>query len=275
MTSMSTPPAPHFSMVRSCFYRRQLSMCSLGLEVLLTAFCCQLLGRVFGKAQMAPSLSDCIRKLLEQQQVQAGDIALYLAGLKSLKRYDFPFRKLWALLALKGMSLDHPTVQDVATALLTLHRLAPHEARNAYSACLLLPGFQSLRFSSLLGPMKKGWGASNPKYATFWDASPVLEHLAAVDTPLSALSLETLRSHLILSCRLLCLHRGIDLARTLRTVSFVGGRPFMLLQRKGWTHPRWEEILVLDNCPLLSPRHLIRAYVQRTLALGSPGGPLL
>ena len=49
----------------------------------------------------------------------------------------------------------------------------------------------------------------------------------------------------------------------------------MLLQRKGWTHPRWEEILVLDSCPLLSPWHLIRAYVQRTLALGSPGGPLL
>jgi hypothetical protein len=236
---------------------------------------CQLLGGVFAKAQVAPSLSDCIRKLLEQQQVQPEDIDLYLAGLKSLKRYDLPFRKLWGLMALKGLSPDNPTVQGVATSLLALHRLAPNEARNAYSACLLLPGFQALRFSTLLGPMKKGWGKSNPKYASFWDASPVLEHLAGVQGPLTDLPIETLRSHLILVCRLLCLHRGIDLARTVRTVSFVGVRPFVLLQRKGWTHPRWEELLVLDSCPMLSPWHLMRVYVQRTRAMGSPGGPLL
>ena len=164
-------------------------------------------------------------------------------------------------MALKSLSTDTPTVQAVATSLLTLHSLAPNEARNAYSACLLLPGFQSLRFSTLLGPMKKGCGKSNPKYASFWDASPVLEHLAAVSTPLGSMPLETLRSHLILTCRLLCLHRGIDLARTVRTVSFVGARPFVLLQRKGWTKPRWEELLVLDSCPILSPWHLMRAYV--------------
>ena len=123
---------------------------------------CQLLGGVFAQAQVAPSLSDCIRKLLEQQQVQAEDISLYLAGLKSLKRYDLPFRKLWGLMSLKGLSPDNPTVQGVATSLLALHRLAPNEARNAYSACLLLPGFQALKFSTLLGPMKKGWGNPTP-----------------------------------------------------------------------------------------------------------------
>ena len=175
----------------------------------------------------------------------------------------------------KGLPLEDPTVQGVATALLALHNVAPNEARNAYSGCLLLPGFQSLRFNALLGPMKKGWGASAPKYATFWDASPILEHLAAGDCPLDLMPLETLRSSLILCCRLLCLHRGIDLARTQRTIAFEGERPFIWLRRKGWTKPRWEELLRLNRFVLISPWHLVRTYVQRTMSMGAPGGPLI
>ena len=101
----------------------------------------QLLGRVYAEAQMAPGLSDCIRKILEKQQVQSEDIDLYLGGLKSLKRYDLPFRKLWALMTLKGLLQEEPTVHNVALGLAALNSISQNEARNAYSACLLLPGF--------------------------------------------------------------------------------------------------------------------------------------
>ena len=138
-----------------------------------------------------------------------------------------------------------------------------------------LARFSGSALQFLIEAHEKGWGKPNPKYASFWDASPVLEHLAGVQEPLADLPLETLRRHLILVCKLLCLHRGIDLARTVRTVSSVGVRPVVLLQRKGWTHPRWEGLLILDSCPMLSPWHLMRAYVQRTEPMGRPGGPLL
>ena len=61
------------------------------------------------------------------------------------------------------------------------------------------------------------------------------------------------------------LHRSIDLARLHRTLSFVGGRPFILVQRKGWKCPRWEEVMVLPH-PSLSPFHLLRKYVELTEA---------
>ena len=221
---------------------------------------------------MAPGLSDCVRKVLEQQKVPSEDIDLYLGSMKSLKRYDLPFRKLWALMELKGIDIKDPTVQSVASGLIQLNLLSQSEARNAYSACLLIPGFQSLRFNPLLTPVKKLWNKGGPKYASFWDASPVLQHLAEPDVCLSTLPLPTLRERLTMATRLLSLYRGVDLARTQRTLSFIGAdRPFLLVQRKGWQRPRWEEVLSLPSAPQISPWHLISEYVARTSAV-VPGG---
>ena len=48
--------------------------------------------------------------------------------------------------------------------------------------------------------------------------------------------------------------------------------PFVLLQRKGWKKPRWEQIVVLEN-PERSPWHLLRHYVAQTSSL--PEGSLV
>ena len=69
-------------------------------------------------------------------------------------------------------------------------------------------------------------------------------------------------------------HRGINLSRTLRTLSVVDGVPLILLRRKGWPHPKWEQLLKYDEIPCLSPFHVMQAYVQKT-SFVAPGGPLL
>ena len=83
------------------------------------------------------------------------------------------------------------------------------------------------------------------------------------------------RVRLILTCRLITLHRGIDLSRMKRTVSVVNGRPFIKLRRKGWKVENWEQIIALPELPCLSPWHLIQHYVSVNRLHGNPGGPLL
>ena len=88
-------------------------------------------------------------------------------------------------------------------------------------------------------------------------------------------SLEQLRSRLIIVLRLLLLHRSVDLSRVLRTLSKVGGKYFILVQRKGWKTHRWEEILSFPDTPSISPWHLVRAYVAKTANFVPEGSPLL
>jgi hypothetical protein len=83
------------------------------------------------------------------------------------------------------------------------------------------------------------------------------------------------RDRLILVMRLLALHRGIDLARSLRTISVLQSKAFILVQRKGWVVPKWEQIINLPHSPNISPWHLLQKYVHLTATLGTPGGPLL
>ena len=55
----------------------------------------KLLGGRNASAPVAPSLCSVIRKKLELQKMQPPNIALYLARLKNLGRYDRAFKKLW------------------------------------------------------------------------------------------------------------------------------------------------------------------------------------
>ena len=85
----------------------------------------------------------------------------------------------------------------------------------AYSASLLVPGFENVRFSPLLTPLKRRWGDSTPKYAMFYDCQPMLKELAASKS-IASLSLLELRLHTILALRFCNLYRGCDLQNMVR-----------------------------------------------------------
>jgi hypothetical protein len=197
----------------------------------------------------------------------------YLGKLTSVTRYDKPFRVVWAMLLDKGIQPQTANVAEVVSVLLQLHSMSPAQARNAYSGLVLFPHLQALRFHQALVPYKKLWNSNVQKYASFWDAGQVLQALAA--TQLKPGDVGALRDRLILCCRLLALHRGVDLSRVVRTVSMVQGQPYILLKRKGWKTFKWEQVISLPHHPGISPWHLLQAYVQATHGQCHPGGPLL
>ena len=55
----------------------------------------------------------------------------------------------------------------------------------------------------------------------------------------------------------------------------VNGTPFMLIRRKGWKVPKWEQIISIPEAPSISPWHLIQKYVELTSVDVPPGSPLL
>ena len=55
----------------------------------------------------------------------------------------------------------------------------------------------------------------------------------------------------------------------------MSGVPFILVQRKGWPHKRWEEVLVMPDHPALSPWHLLKAYLALTFAHCPAGSEVL
>jgi hypothetical protein len=200
----------------------------------------RLLGGLNAKAKMAPSLHCCFRFLLEQQQMSPGDVQAVLDQQTNLARYDRAFRKLYAILENKGLEPLQAAAGDIVSSLMHLNKLSPSEARNAFAAMSLLPGFHHLSFHPLLKHVKRSWNNTVQKYSTFWDPLPILKTLQR-DKSLRDLSVIELRIRIILLFRLLALHRGIDLARTQRTLSRVQEKMFILLQRKGWRSPRWEQ----------------------------------
>ena len=234
----------------------------------------ELLGSIHARTQVAPGFSDCIRFLLEQQKIGDEEIRLAIKQLGPPERYDRPFKKLYVILQDKGIDPLKASIMEIASAILQLSEISIPEARNAYSAVCLLPGFESIRFCPVLKRLKSLWNQSTQKYATFWDPAPVLRKLIT-QKPLESLSVPELRNRLILLFRLLSLHRGIDLARTQRTISMVGDKAFVLVQRKGWKCPRWEQVVRNDKIPTLSPFHVMIKYVQKTAHLVPPGSPLL
>ena len=149
------------------------------------------------------------------------------------------------------MDLLSVSLDGLAGELLFLNAHSPPAARHAYSALLLIPGFEQLRFSPLLSRVKREWNHSEAKYATFWDASIFLKNL--VNEPLDWASVGAVRARLIICWRLIGLHRSVDLARLQRCVSLVGSTPFVLIRRKGWRTPKWEQVLSLPSLPSVSP----------------------
>ena len=138
---------------------------------------------------------------------------------------------------------------------------------------LLIPGFEALKFSPLLRAAKRRWGASAPRYATFWDPRPLL--LSLREQGLSTGSLNAIRDRLILCFRLIALYRSVDLERLYRKVSVVSGEPYVWVRRKGWMSPRWEKVVSIPGEEELSPWHLLMRYVSLTKEWAQPGSQVL
>ncbi len=140
-----------------------------------------------------------------------------------------------------------------------------NEARQAYSAFALVPGYEGLKFSPLL---KKTKSVSNPKYSDLWSGAKVLQTLS--QQPLYWQSIQQIRDRLILCLRLVHLCRSFDLQNTWRTLSFQDDQLFILIQRKGQKLAQWEPILKI-NCKNICPSNLLLSYVSLTQAFRPPG----
>ena len=118
--------------------------------------------------KVAPSLLDVIRKTLEDKQVQATYITSYLNDTKSLERYNHAFKVLWSWALREGLDPSSLTIDDVAGLIRSLDKVSTVEARMAYSAMLLVPGYDHLRFHPFLKVCKRLWNVSAIKYANVW-----------------------------------------------------------------------------------------------------------
>ena len=137
----------------------------------------QLHGAVYASAKVAPDLCAVIRKLLEEQKIPPPVVGDHLAQLTQLPRYDSAFKLLWGFLKHQGFDPVQCSPLEVAAAIVSIAKVSLSQARNAYSAMLLVPGFSLLKFQPLLAPCKRQWNAISEKYATFWDPSFVLRQL--------------------------------------------------------------------------------------------------
>ena len=231
----------------------------------------KLLGGGNATPSVAPSLSSVIRQKLELQGVQNAHIDTYLALLKSLDRYNRAFRKLFD--TLKKLDIDPwgAGTLEVVQGILKMSVESLSEAKMAYSASLLVPGFEAVRFSHLLTPLKRRWGDSTPKYAMVYDCQPMLKELASKAT-IACMSLMELRLHTILALRFCNLYRGCDLQNMIRELCWVQNSCFVKVKRKGWTSHRLEEIISVPSAPNISPWHLLMNYVHRTKCFVPQGG---
>ena len=162
---------------------------------------------------------------------------------KSLSRYNTSFKFFWAFCHIKGIDTQSATMSEVAGLLLQFDKVMSSHARFAYSSLLLISGLEQLTFNPMLRQIKRKWNDSQARYASFYDASDPIKKLAA--GKLNWQSIEQVRLRLLLCCRFLMLCRNIDLAQMYRTISTVNGKPFVLIQRKGWKKSQWEALF--DN----------------------------
>ena len=168
-----------------------------------------------------------------------------------MQRYEKPFKLFWAFCKIKNVDAEIASLSQVASLLWSFDKIFPNQSRFAFSSLLLIPGLEQLTFNPLLRQLKRKWNISQVRYGTFYDASDPLQHLMSL--PLKWDSVEDVRLRLILCCRFLMFARNVDLSRMYRTFSFVNGKPFILIQRKGWLKPQWEAMVTIRSCPSICP----------------------
>lgn len=170
-------------------------------------------------------------------------------------------------LGTQGM-LDHVTQWLAHTP---LWRLALHiqtfvtlasvsQAKNLFAGVCSLPGLQQLRFEPSLRRVKRTWNASPPKYATFYAVQPLLRDLQQEQPPTQEADV---RLRLLILLRLLCLFRGVDLARAHREVQLQEGTILISSQRKGKHYRAWYPVPHLRP-PACDPAFWLQKYLAMT-----------
>jgi muconolactone delta-isomerase len=231
----------------------------------------ELVGRARQGAPRRPSFCRCLRALYREAGYDEDAISSILGKASaSVGRYDNAFRLFVELTGLMGFSFLEATIPQMVSVLAVLARVSPSQARSAYSAILLCPGRDGLRYNAVVKGLRAEWAASTPRYASFFSGAVLLERLAAASLDWS--SRTEVRARLVLVWRLLGLFRSYDLFNVRRAVSELEGKHFVLVRRKGWQTFRWERIISLPNAPELSPWHLFAHYVALCPKAGG-GGP--
>jgi hypothetical protein len=134
------------------------------------------------------------------------------------------------------------------------------QARNCYSALVALPPLQQLKFEVVMKPLKRKFNVSKPRYDIFYDVEPILRDFQLEEKPCDEVSI---RLRLILLLRLLCMFRGVDLARAHRNVR-KGSLPYFLeTQKKGRQYYAWYPIPHIEPTKC-SPVMYILAYLEFT-----------
>jgi hypothetical protein len=130
---------------------------------------------------------------------------------------------------------------EVACWILRFAHQQPHQARNAFSAFLLIPGWEPMKFSHEIKLAKRIWESSGAKYAEFWDAKDVLQKL--MFEPLDWSSVPHVREITIVVLRFFHLCRSIDLAQAVRTSASMDKAMHVMLKRKGRALPVFEQLI--------------------------------
>jgi len=169
--------------------------------------------------------------------------------------------------------MDQLSTYQLASQILYINTFSPAQARNAYSAMILIPCWDQLRFCPLLLQCKRTWNYSQAKYSTFWDADILLKTLLA--QYLDWKSVEQVRNRLIIVCRILNLFRSIALARTLLCKTKVGDTTYVLTKRKK------SEKASVGGTPKIArstynlPSHIDESIRKKMTALHVPSGSQL
>ena len=141
-------------------------------------------------AASAPCLSAIIRSKLLEKSVSPSQISSHVASLQpSIKRYNAAFSRLFGMAFVRGYTLDS-TMDQWAALILEMNKISSNQARNAFAALLWIPGFDDLKFHTLLKKVRQQWNHSAPRYGDFWDPMPVF--LRLVQRPCDA-SIPSLR----------------------------------------------------------------------------------
>ena len=110
----------------------------------------ELFRRAHASAQMAPSLCDFAREILEAKQVSPEGIDSFLKSLGNVSRYDRAFRAFYQFCGLQKTREQDATISEMAGLLLLVHGCNKNQARNAYSGQVLLRGSEQLKYSPLI-----------------------------------------------------------------------------------------------------------------------------
>ena len=110
--------------------------------------------------KVAPGLHSVIRSILQRQQVSDEAIVAHLAGIKSLQRYDYSFKKIWTFCKAKNFDMSTASTAELAAQLQLMNSYFPSEGKNVYAALLKIPGWDQLAFHPVLKSCKRAWQKS-------------------------------------------------------------------------------------------------------------------